>query len=129
MVCWRERRTSKIAFLGINRLAVPMLPALVIALAADALIWSFCKQPVAWELHIIAALSGLTLALFFSLRPPVAVAVLFLACAVSVVLSGCTINGPLIKRDTPLIQRTAPMINVQDVGNGSANGNTVTPMQ
>jgi hypothetical protein len=35
---------------------------------------------------------------------------------------GCTYN-----RNAPLIQRTAPLIDIHDNANGSANGNTVTP--
>jgi hypothetical protein len=38
-------------------------------------------------------------------------------------LAGCTYN-----RTAPLINRTSPLLSIENVGNGSANGNTVTPM-
>lgn len=49
-------------------------------------------------------------------------ATLFLWC-ICMILAGCTYN-----RTAPLINRTSPLLSIENVGNGSANGNTVTPM-
>jgi membrane associated rhomboid family serine protease len=93
IICWRERHTSKFAFFGLEKLAVNPLPALAMIVVLDAAIWSSTGLPVAWQAHTMAAAGGLGLALFFSIEPAkqprTAMAVVFLSCAVSVLLSGC----------------------------------------
>jgi membrane associated rhomboid family serine protease len=52
-LCWFQRR-DRICFLGIRKLAMPFLPAMLLLLIIEFLIATFWIPVLAWQLHIIA---------------------------------------------------------------------------
>jgi membrane associated rhomboid family serine protease len=52
-LCWFQRR-DRIGFLGLRKLAMPFLPAMLVLLGTEALVAIFWIRILAWQLHIIA---------------------------------------------------------------------------
>lgn len=52
-LCWFQRR-DRICFLGVRKLSLPFLPAILILLAIEFLVATFWIPVLAWQLHIIA---------------------------------------------------------------------------
>lgn len=52
-LCWFQRR-DRIFFLGLRKLSLPFLPAMLVLLGLEFLIATFWIRVLAWQLHIIA---------------------------------------------------------------------------
>lgn len=52
-LCWFQRR-DRIGFLGLRKLSMPFLPAMLVLLGLEFLIATFWIRVLAWQLHIIA---------------------------------------------------------------------------
>ena len=52
-LCWFQRR-DRVCFLGLRRLSMPFLPAMLVLLGLEFLIATFWIRVLAWQLHLIA---------------------------------------------------------------------------
>jgi membrane associated rhomboid family serine protease len=52
-LCWFQRR-DRIGFLGLRKLSLPFLPAMLVLLGLEFLIATFWVRVLAWQLHILA---------------------------------------------------------------------------
>lgn len=60
--CWFLRR-DRICLLGIRRLSAPFIPAMLILLFAEFLVATFWIHVVAWQLHVLAFLLSIAVAM------------------------------------------------------------------
>jgi membrane associated rhomboid family serine protease len=125
LIAWQERKTSVFSLFGIRRLSLPPIPMLGIILLADALLAKAFFAHVAWPVHTLAGLGGLITGMLLSFKPlqnpRYATAAIFIAAALVVLLNtGCSSFhfAPLATVN----------IDAHDNANGSANGNTITPV-